>query len=279
MGQEVTKIKKRIKSVTGAYKVTSAMKLVSTVKLRSYRNKMTANREYNDNLKGILDTLFSNLENVNSPFVRENPVDKRLYIIISSTLGLCGSYNQNIFKAVDQNVNEDDEAILLGNKAILHYVDNKFVKLPGFESYSSIKDENLIKNLSRLVVDSYTKGDYKEIHMIYNHYVNPLIFKAQDFKLLPLQNKENDALIEPIYEPSKGVLIDSLLPFYIQSTIYSKLLESEVCEHASRSNAMDNATKNAEELLDNLKIEFNKARQGAITQEIIEITSASNMSK
>lgn len=277
MGQEVTNIKKRIKSVTGAYKVTSAMKLVSSVKLKSYRNKMSTNRDYNDNLKIVLDTIFNNLENVSSPFIVENKSDKNLYIIVSSTLGLCGSYNINIFKEVDKKVSENDEAIILGKKAIIHYSGNNFRSLVGYDEYNSIQDEKIIKKISSFVINEYLKGTYKEIHIIYSHYVNPLIFKPIDFKLLPLTPEDKKVITEPLFEPNKTALVDSLTPFYIQSTIYSKLLESEVCEHASRSNAMENATKNAEEILDNLKIEFNKARQGAITQEIIEITSAANM--
>lgn len=279
MGQEVTRIKKRIKSVKGAYKVTSAMKLVSTVKLRSYRNKMRANREYNEHLQGILAVLFYNAENISSPFFRENKAEKNLYVIISSTLGLCGSYNQNIFKEVDKIITPRDEAILLGKKSITHYQNGDFSTLDGYEEYTSIKDEMLIKQLTQYITDSYLKGIYKEIHLIYTHYVNPLIFKPMDFCLLPLSPIKEELAVknEPLFEPNRDGLIDTLTPFYISSAIYSKLLESEVCEHASRSNAMENATRNAEELLDDLKIEFNKARQGAITQEIIEITSASNM--
>ncbi len=278
MGQELAKIKKRIKSVTGAYKVTSAMKLVSTVKLKSYRNKMLANRDYIDKVSSVMETLFKDANNVNSPFIKEGTGESNLYVIVSSTLGLCGSYNQNIFKIAESSICEKDEAIILGKKGITHFANNTFNKLEGFENYSSIKDESVISSLVKLIVSDFLSGKYKEIHFIYSKYVNPLVFKAEDITILPLANKEESISgYSPIFEPSREALIDAIAPFYIKNTIYAKLLESEVCEHAARSNAMENATKNAEDILDTLKIEFNKARQGAITQEIIEITSASNI--
>ena len=111
--------------------------------------------------------------------------------------------------------------------------------------------------------------------MIYSEYVNALVFKAKDALILPLEKSSGNALLPPIIEPSREILIEKTVPIYLKSSLYSKILESEVCEQASRSNAMENATKNAEDLLSQLSIEFNKARQGAITQEIIEIVACS----
>ena len=117
MSQDTIKIKKRIKSVTGAYKVTSAMKLVSTVKLKKWKNKMVANNLYNNELQEVVNLLLMCSKNVNSPFTRENKSEKRLFIIISSTLGLCGSYNINIFKEADVLLKKDD-SIQQGNYMI-----------------------------------------------------------------------------------------------------------------------------------------------------------------
>lgn len=278
MSQEVTNIKKRIKSVTGAYKVTSAMKLVSSVRLNASRNKMLNNRTYLNEVSMVMETLFHDAKKETSPFVISNASSRRLFVIVSSTLGLCGAYNQNIFKVTDNVVTDEDEVIILGKKGITHYQNNNFAKLEGFESYNSIKDENTIKDLVDYLIKEYIGFTYGEIHFIYTKYVNPLIFKAEDEIILPIVNKDNEnkeGPYPPVFEPSRAALIDAIAPFYIKSKVFSHLLESEVSEQASRSNAMDNATKNAEELLDNLKIEFNKARQNAITQEIIEITSAS----
>lgn len=276
MAQNVTRIKGRIKSVTGAYKVTSAMKLVSTVKLKQWKNKMIANKDYNEQLKEVVDLLLLFSKKSKSPFMKINSSsDKKLFIIISSSLGLCGSYNSNIFKVSDASVSSQDEAIILGQKGLIHYASGEFKVIDGFEDNSSILDRNLVDQISKFIFDEYLKGTYSEIHIIYSEYKNSLVFLAKDYRLLPFTHQEEETMeYSPIMEPSKDQLIKELIPFYLKTNVYAKFLESAVCEHAARSNAMENATNNAKELLDDLKIEFNKARQGAITQEIIEIVSA-----
>ena len=276
MSQAVTKIKKRIKSVTGAYKVTSAMKLVSTVKLKQWRNKMLAYKDYTSEVNEVVDTLFAYCKTDSSPFFKINEnAQKKLYLIVSSTLGLCGSYNNNIFKVSDASISEEDDAIILGGKGIAHYKDGDFTSVEGFEEYSSIEDKVLVNKITDYILNEYEKGSYSEIHIIYSEYKNSLVFIAKDYQLLPLTNEVEEAEgYPPIMEPSKEELIRVVVPSYLRSVIYAKLLESAVCEQGARSNAMENATNNAKDLLDELKIEFNKERQGAITQEIIEIVAA-----
>ena len=127
MSQNVIKIKSRIKSVSGAYKVTSAMKLVSTVKLKQWRNKMLANKDYSQELAEVVELLLLSQKKTQSPFMQENTeAKKKLYIVISSTLGLCGSYNNNIFKVSDAEISKDDEAIILGGKGATHYANGEF---------------------------------------------------------------------------------------------------------------------------------------------------------
>ena len=278
MSQEVTRIKKRISSVSGALKVTSAMKLVSTVKLKKWKNKMLANRDYASNLFNATNTVLSFAKKSKTPFnVVNDKTDKNLYIIVSSTLGLCGSYNNNIFKLADATIKEKDSAIILGNKGLIHFENGKFTKIEGFEEYGSIQNSSLINILTELITSEYLKGTYHEIHLIYSEYKNSLAFIPRDVIVLPLQKVEHDSFnLGPILEPDEETLVNTLVPIYIKTIVYSKLLESEVCEQAARCNAMDNATNNAKDLLEDLKIEFNKARQGAITQEITEIVSAAN---
>ena len=278
MAQEVTRIKKRIKSVTGSYKITSAMKLVSTVKLKKWKNKMLATKEYSKRIDEIAKMVFSSIEESNNPFfITNDKADKNLYIILSSSLGLCGAYNNNIFRLADAKIKENDEAIILGNKAISHYKNGAFKQIEDFKEYSSVRDEAIIKSIVNFISKEYTKGTYKEVHLIYTAYKNSLVSHPCDYVVLPLKGSEPIKGYPPLMEPSKEALIDSLVPFYLKNSVYAKFLESEVCEQAARSNAMENATKNAEELLESLQIEFNKARQGAITQEITEIVGGSNM--
>lgn len=276
MTQGVSKIKARIKSVTGAYKVTSAMKLVSNVKLKQWKNKMLANKEYIDQCKETLDLILSYSEKVNSPFINQNDNKKKLFIIVSSTLGLCGSYNTNIFKLADSKINENDDAIILGKKGISHYKNGAFNQLEGFEQMTTSHDKILVNKISNYILSEYKNENYGEVHLIYSEYKNSLVFLARDIQLLPLKKEVNDGLgYPPLLEPNPQELVDKLVPIYIKSLVYSKLLESSVCEEAARSNAMENATNNAEEILKDLEIEFNKARQNSITQEIVEVVSAS----
>lgn len=277
MSQAVTKIKSRIKSVTGAYKVTSAMKLVSTVKLKQWKGKMIAHKDYVKEVNDIVDLLLKHAKNSNSPFMKINEnATKDLYVIITSTLGLCGSYNNNIFKLADSILKDENDVIILGKKGITHYQDSSFNKITDFKEYSSVDNTDLVNKLTNYMLNEYQNGTYKEIHIIHSEYKNSLVFFAKDFKLLPFDYEiEEINEYPPIMEPSAQALVDTIIPFYLRSVIYSKLLESEVCEQGARSNAMENATNNAKDLLDELNIEFNKARQGAITQEITEIVAAS----
>ncbi len=276
MGQNVVKIKSRIKSVTGAYKVTSAMKLVSTVKLKQWKNKMLANKDYNKQLDEVVDLLLSFTKKTTSPFMKINEkANKKLYVIISSTLGLCGSYNTNIFKVADAKITKEDEAIILGQKGIVRYSKEEFKVVEGFEDSTSYIAKDFVNRIKDYILKEYIKGTYSEIHIIYSEYKNSLVFFAKDYILLPfIASKEESNDYPPIFEPSVNELVDKLIPFYLETCLYSKLLESAVCEQAARSNAMENATNNAKDLLDELHIEFNKARQAAITQEITEIVSA-----
>ena len=236
---------------------------------------MIAHKEYTSEIDDIVDLLFSYCNSSSSPFFQINKASKKLYLVISSTLGLCGSYNNNIFKVSDAEITEEDDAIILGGKGITHYKNGDFTSIEGFEEYSSVEDKELVEKISKYILNEYIKGTYSEIHIIYSEYKNSLVFLARDYQLLPLTNNAKERKgYPPLMEPDSKTLVEQIVPFYLRSVIYSKLLESAVCEQGARSNAMENATNNAKELLDGLKIEFNKARQAAITQEIIEIVAA-----
>lgn len=280
MSQNITKIKSRIRTVNSAYKVTSAMKLVSSVKLRTWKSKMIANKRYADEILSTANSVLGYLKDVDSPFINGNPkANKNLYVVVSSSLGLCGAYNTNIFKLSDAKIKKEDDAIILGKKGLIHFANNEFRKLDDFNDFESIKNTSMVKSLARHLIKLYSSGIYKEVHLIYTEYRNPIVFTSKDLRLLPLadvDSKESSVGYPPLLEPSKEELIDKLVPFIITNVTYSCILEAEVCEQAARNNAMENATDNAEELLNDLQIEFNKARQAAITQEIVEIAAAAN---
>jgi len=277
MSQQITKIKSRIKTVSSALKVTSAMKLVSTVKLNRYKNKMLANRDYSSEIEQITDEVLLWSKSRNKYFAENENIDKKLYVIVSSTLGLCGAYNSNIFKLADANVGPNDEMVILGKKALTHYENGEHKLILDFKDYSVAKNEKSVSKIVDYLVDSFLKKEYREIHIIYTSYRNSMVFIPKDYMVLPLNKgkEEKDELaFAPILEPNEETLLDTLVPLFLKTSVYSKLLESEVCEQAARCNAMESATDNANELLDALNIEFNKARQTAITQEITEIVAA-----
>ena len=277
MSQQITKIKSRIKTVSSALKVTSAMKLVSTVKLNRYKNKMLANRDYSSKIEQITDEVLLWSKSRNKYFVENENIDKKLYVIVSSTLGLCGAYNSNIFKLADASVGKDDDLVILGKKGLTHYENGEHKLILDYKDYSVSKNEKAVNKIVDYLVNAFLNKKYKEIHIIYTSYRNSMVFIPKDYMVLPLTKgkEEADELgFKPILEPNKETLIDTLVPLFLKTAVYSKLLESEVCEQAARCNAMESATDNANEILDALNIEFNKARQAAITQEITEIVGA-----
>ncbi|NLB49163.1 MAG: ATP synthase F1 subunit gamma [Erysipelotrichia bacterium] len=278
MAQAVTRIKKRIKVVQGSYKITSTMKLVSTVKLKRWKDKMLAFKDYSQQIDELSSLVFSCATPKDNHFFTNNSATKKLFIIIASSLGLCGSYNNNIFRLVDETeIKPEDDVILLGKKVQNRYQNNEWQKIDTFKDYSTVKDEELIADISDFVYTAYQQKHYSEVHLIYTTYINTLLFRATDYLVLPLKKVvDKEIVYPPIMEPDPQTLGEALIPLYLKNTIYAKFLESEVCEHAARSNAMDNATKNAEELFEELSIQFNKARQSAITQEITEIVGAAN---
>ena len=278
MSQQITQIKSRIKTVSSALKVTSAMKLVSTVKLNRYKNKMLSNRDYSSRIDEITNEVLKYAKTKNKYFVENEHTNKKLYVIVSSTLGLCGAYNSNIFRLADATVDKDDELIVLGKKGLTHYEKGENKLILDFGEYSSIKDGKVIDKLTNYMVDRFLLGEFKEVHLIYTSYRNSMVFIPKDYMVLPIKKEiggeEDNLEYPPILEPSEVVLLDQLIPLYLKTAVNSKLLESEVCEQAARCNAMESATDNANEILDALNIEFNKARQAAITQEITEIVGA-----
>ena len=238
MAQEVTRIKKRIKSVGASYKITAAMKLVSTVKLKKWKNKMLANKDYTEKIDEIASLVFSYVEESNSPYFSINKqAEKNLYIVLSSSLGLCGAYNNNIFRLADAKIRECDDAIILGNKGISHFQNGTFQKIETFKEYSNVNDEKMINDIIKFIDHEFQAGQYREIHLIYTAYKNSLVFHPVDYLLLPLKKEEEKTLgYPPLMEPNQDELIKVLVPLYLKNSVYAKFLESEVCEQAARSN-------------------------------------------
>jgi F-type H+-transporting ATPase subunit gamma len=276
MAQALNKTKRRIASVKSTKKITEAMELVATVKLKKFKNKMEANQFYVREIESVISHLFGVLSDEENPYQKEGKGEKNLVVVINSNLGLCASYNSNVFNFVKSHLNKEvDSLMTIGIKGELNY------EREGFEinkDYSFLNDKldyaDVVK-LGRVLHSEFISGKYKTIKLIYTKYINSLRFEPTLVTLFPLNNEGEAPSIGygPIYDPDLKTLIDELVPIYITSSLYQKLIESTVSEQASRRTAMENANDNADELIDKLTIEFNKARQAAITQEILEVVS------
>ena len=278
MAQSLHKTKRRIASVNSTKKITKAMELVATVKLRKFKDVMTKNDLYSKELVNIIHNLFASLGEENETiYTHEGKGEETLYIVINSNLGLCASYNNDIFNFVLKNVPSKDSLIIpFGVKG------ENFYKKEGYKTNDEfvllnekINYEDILK-FGNFIHEEFKSGKFKEVKLIYTHYVNSIRFVPDMISLFPLRNKDvRPSEYGPMFDTSVESLIEILVPIYVVSTLYQKVIESQVSEQASRRTAMENATDNCDEIIDELTLEYNKARQTAITQEISEVISGS----
>ncbi len=198
-------------------------------------------------------------------------------------MGLCGSYNNELFKWVNKCATENDVIAPIGSKAVHHYShDERFKNINhDFESLSlGSLDLSKIHSLCSRLKDSFNAKRYSRIYMIFTHYVNSITFAPTRFQLLPVQVKqskwENETYCPPLFDEPPRTMIHRFMDDYLSAVFYGRLVESELSEQASRRTAMDNANDNADRMLQELTIEYNKARQNAITQEITEVVSGAS---
>lgn len=279
MAQELANTKKRIQSVNSTLKITKAMELVANAKLKRWKNKMENITQYLLEMSDIISTCAGSYDPFNmsiDELKKYKNTSSKLYIVVTSSLGLCGGYNYNVFKFLNNKIKPEDKVIILGTKGLIKYshtdlnLDEDYVSLlDKFDSYAS-------RNLIDKIINEYKTGKYNEVRLIATEYKNSLTFIPNDIKILPFENKNNIINDNIIFDPNKEEVLSLLIPKYLDVLMYGKLTEAIVCEHASRRNAMDTATDNGEELSQKLMLEYNKARQQAITQEITEISSAAN---
>ena len=274
--------KRRIKSVNSTKKITKAMELVSTSKLKRCRDAFDRNSVYTSETLELVQEVLANVKNVDNQYLVKKDIKSKLYIVITSNLGLCGGYNANVYSLVKDNVDlENDYLITLGSKG------NSYFNKRGYNIVHSINEETTgleqeaSKQIALKALEMFTNNSVGEVHIIYTKFVNSLTFKAVDLKLLPVEVIEKEVsgpTQELMIEPDANEVLNELLPFYFNSVIYGSLIESHVSEQASRRTAMENATDNAEEISGKLLIQYNKARQSAITQEITEVVAGANAS-
>lgn len=283
MGLGLTKTKHRIVSIENTEKTTKAMGLIAMVKLKRFLLDYEKEKQYSDEFLSLMGIVFAHDKKTASHYAKVNEkADKSLYIVITSNLGLCGSYNNQLFKFVDSFVSPNDEIAPIGNKGIHHFERSEIFKNINHEyTYINLStDMGVLHSLSKKLKDAFNQGKYRSINVIYTRYVNSLKSVPTMFQLLPVQvpyeSWDGESYCPPEFDEEPRTMIHELLPNYLTTMIYGRLVESQLSEQAMRRTAMDNANDNADELLSKLKIEYNKARQNAITQEITEVVGGAN---
>jgi F-type H+-transporting ATPase subunit gamma len=289
-GAGVREFKRRIRSVKNTQQITKAMEMVAAAKLRRAQESAEASRPYTETLQGTLARLAAVSFDVRHPLLdKREDVRKIGYVIVTADRGLCGAYNTNIIRTVDQSVQEDDRnletgIIAVGRKARDFYrkrggVDAEFVNLGDNVSYADARE------VAQYVMNAYENGEVDEVYLVYARFVNALRQIPTVTQLLPLETPEEDTssestrVIDYLYEPSAEEILLTLLPKYVGSQIYHAMLEGKASEHGARMTAMGNATENAGEIIDNLELAMNKARQAAITDEILDIVGGAEALK
>ena len=276
MAQSLHKTKRRIASINSTKKITKAMELVSTVKLKKYRRLMENNELYSNEIAALIQALFARLNDEEIVYTKEQKADKDLYVVLHSNFGLCAGYNNNLFNYVKENVKKENSVLyLVGTKAQHIYKDEGYETNEDLLHIADQVSATEIMKLGRILTNEFVEGHYRSVHLIYTHYINSLKFVPCDLRLFPLVNEEQapDFRYPPIFDTDLKTLIDELVPIYINAILFQKVVESIVSEQTARRTAMENASDNADELIDQLTLEYNKARQAIITQEINEIVS------
>lgn len=280
MAESKQALRSRIKSVNSTRKITKAMEMIANAKLFRLRNKMESNRIYAKKLEGTVKDIVQNTIELDNPLLVPNGVNKKFVIVFCSDLGLCGGYNQNVLKKIKEVVNKDDLVYLVGSSL------NSALKEAGYESENKeiIHTDTLsfqdLKEIVEIGVEKYLNKEVGGVYIIYTQFINTMTFEAEVDTLLPFsvkkEKKEEHEQIETLFEPDPATILDYLVPLMISNVAYSDWMESAVSEQGSRRMAMKTATDNADELSEELLLEYNKARQAAITQEITEIVGGSS---
>ncbi|MGM0416574.1 MAG: ATP synthase F1 subunit gamma [Thermodesulfobacteriota bacterium] len=282
-------IKKRIGSVKNTQQITKAMKMVSAAKLRRAQDAVVAARPYSDKMNDVLTSIAARDLETSHPLLEQREKRNALVLLLTADRGLCGGFNSNITKAavkfVQQQTDEYAEYTLRivgkkGNDLLKRRKDLSIDKV--YENITGSVTYATAALLGQEIVEGYEAEEYDAVYIIYNQFHSPINQEVTINQLLPIvpDEAQNDHYVaDYIYEPSAEKVLHSILPKYIEVQIFGALLESVASEHGARMSSMDSATKNASEMIDKLTLKYNRARQAAITKELMEIVSGAESIK
>ena len=279
-------LKTRINSVKSTQKITSAMKMVAAAKLRRAQEVAEAGRPYSSRMQQVIAGLAANANKSNAPelLVGREDVKTHLLIVVSADKGLCGGFNGSIARQTRQEINRLENE---GKSVLVYMVGKKAADNLGreilnktFERIENLQgsnvDYNKVKGVAEKILLGFADNQFDQVSIIYNQFVNAITQNVVVSPLIPANvvgEKENGSLVVYDYEPEQNELLELLLPRNITTQIFSALLESSAAELAARMTAMDNATRNAGDMIDSLTLVYNRTRQANITKELIEIIS------
>jgi F-type H+-transporting ATPase subunit gamma len=288
-------IRIRIASVSSTRQITSAMKMVSAAKLRKAQDAVVQLRPYAEKMQEILSTISSSSETDESnPFAMDRGHDKVLIVVVTSNRGLCGAFNANVIKAALQLAWEKYPNQLkakklyflpIGRKASEFFVKKKYAVIQG--NYNDLLDGTNFEKVTPIaqkVMDLFLRKEYDRVEIVYNQFRNAAVQITQTEQFLPIVKSEMKSKgasakainSDFIFEPSKEFIINELIPKSLRMSFYKSVIDSVASEHGARMTAMHKATDNATDIIRDLKLQYNKARQATITNEILEIVSGAN---
>jgi len=282
-------IKKRIGSVKNTQQITKAMKMVSAAKLRRAQDAVVAARPYSNKMKEVLASISARDTETSHPLLEQREKRNALVLLITADRGLCGGFNSNVAKAATRFVQQqtDDYAEYTlrivgkkGNDLLKRRqdltIDKVYENITGSVTYATAS------LLGQEIVEDYESESYDAVYIIYNQFhsaINQEVTINQLLPIAPEESQEDSYVADYIYEPSCEKVLHSILPKYVEVQIFEALLESVASEHGARMSSMDSATKNASEMIDKLTLQYNRARQAAITKELMEIVSGAESIK
>ena len=275
-------IRNQIKSVKSIQKVTKAMKMVAAAKMRRAQENMEQARPYTSKLNNMLNSLIPEIDRSILPELESRAaIDHKLFVVITSDRGLAGAFNSNVIKiaqkAIDKFGKDKSVLICIGKKSLSHFKIRKYNIIEDYiDFWSELGFQHAI-SMGEKIISHFISGEADEVQVIYNKFINVGKQEVQHEKFLPLtydsQDESSSMMTDRIYEPSKESVVKVMVPKYLNTQIWQYLLESFASEQAARMLAMENATTNSEDMIKDLSLKFNKARQSAITTEMLEIVS------
>lgn len=272
-------IRNRIKSVKSIEQVTKAMKMVAAAKMRRAQENMEQARPYSSRIMKLIQSLLPDIDRSLLSELEIRDINRVLFIVITSDRGMAGAFNTNVLKIAQSKIDEypieDIDIICIGKKASAYFKNKEYNIIDNYIDFWNDLDYNFAMNLGSQLVKHFTNNKVDSVECIYNKFVNVAKQEIVSDQLLPLTIEEEDEINteDRLYEPSKEVVVSTLVPRFLNTQIWQFLLESFASEQAARMLAMENATTNAQDMIKDLTLQFNKARQTAITTEMLEIVS------